>query len=67
MLLADDEILDLEGMRSFIPWESLGMTVVDSVNNGFAAWEVLQREDIDILVTDVRMPNMTGIELAQKR
>nr|WP_308116264.1 helix-turn-helix domain-containing protein [Paenibacillus lautus] len=66
MLLADDEILDLEGMRSFIPWESLGMTVVDSVNNGFAAWEVLQREDIDILVTDVRMPNMTGIELAQK-
>ncbi|GAB6926778.1 hypothetical protein JCM10914A_07610 [Paenibacillus sp. JCM 10914] len=66
VLLADDEILDLEGMKSFIPWESLGMTVVDSVNNGFAAWEVLQQEEINILVTDVRMPNMTGIELAQK-
>lgn len=66
VLLADDEVLDLEGMKSFIPWESLGMTVVDSVNSGFAAWEILQKENIDILVTDVRMPNMTGIELAQK-
>ncbi|WP_106766572.1 response regulator [Paenibacillus faecalis] len=66
VLLADDEILDLEGMKRFIPWESLGMSVVDSVNNGFAAYEVLEKEDIDILVTDIRMPNMTGLELAQK-
>ncbi|MGM1048577.1 MAG: response regulator [Bacillota bacterium] len=66
VLLADDEILDLEGMRSFIPWESLGMSVVDSVNNGFAACEVLEKQEIDILVTDIRMPNMTGLELAQK-
>ena len=66
VLLADDEILDLEGMKRFIPWESLGMSVVDSVNNGFAACEVLETQHIDILVTDIRMPNMTGLELAQK-
>lgn len=66
VLLADDEVLDLEGMKRFIPWESLGMSVVDSVNNGFAACEVLEKQDIDILVTDIRMPSMSGLELAQK-
>lgn len=66
VLLADDEILDLEGMRKFIPWQELGLEVVGAVNSGFAACEVIDKEEIDILVTDIRMPNMSGLELAKK-
>jgi len=66
VLLADDEILDLEGMRTFIPWHDLGLEVVGAVNSGFEACAVIEREQIDILVTDVRMPNMSGIELARR-
>ncbi|TYP79646.1 response regulator [Paenibacillus methanolicus] len=65
VLLADDERLDLEGMRTFIPWQDLGMEVVDAVTNGFNARTVLTSEKIDILVTDVRMPHMSGLELAE--
>ncbi|UUZ86826.1 response regulator [Paenibacillus sp. P26] len=66
MLLADDESLDLEGMKAFIPWEELGLEVVEAVTSGFAAIKVLESKQIDILVTDVNMPNMSGIELARK-
>ncbi|GIP27274.1 hypothetical protein J23TS9_24040 [Paenibacillus sp. J23TS9] len=65
-LIVDDEILDLEGMRTFIPWTELGLEVVDAVNNGFEAMNALDREAIDVLVTDVHMPSMSGLELVKK-
>ncbi|MFX3634867.1 MAG: response regulator [Candidatus Pristimantibacillus sp.] len=66
VLIADDDVLDLEGMRAFIPWMDLGLEVVAAVNNGYAAYDVLKDNKVDILVTDVHMPIMTGLELARK-
>ncbi|WP_249435640.1 helix-turn-helix domain-containing protein [Paenibacillus sp. Marseille-Q4541] len=66
VLIADDEILDLEGMCQFIPWTDLGLEVTGTVNNGFEAMEVFENRHVDILVTDVHMPGMSGMELARK-
>ncbi|MBH5318509.1 response regulator [Paenibacillus sp. GSMTC-2017] len=65
VLLVDDEELDLEGMKQFIPWSELGMEVKGSVNNALSACEVLDQHPIDILVSDVNMPYMSGLELAR--
>lgn len=65
-LIVDDEILDLEGMRTFIPWTELGLEVVDAVHNGFEALSVMESESIDVLVTDVHMPGMSGLDLVRK-
>lgn len=65
VLLVDDEELDLKGMERFIPWSELGMEVKASVNNAVSACEILEAESIDILVSDVNMPYMSGLELAR--
>ncbi len=44
----------------------LGMNNVVEADDGVAAWDVLNREKIDFVVSDWNMPNMTGIELLRK-
>lgn len=62
-LIVDDEKMIRMGIRSAIPWNVLGIQDVFTAASGREALEVLGQESIDIMVTDIRMTEMTGIEL----
>ncbi len=64
LLIADDEAIIRRGLLS-IPWETIGVRVAADVKNGLEAIEVLQSELIDIVLTDIRMAGMDGLELAR--
>ena len=66
LIIADDEKITRDSLLEFIPWAELGIDSVKTAKNGIAAWELCKETKPDILLTDVRMPKMDGIQLAQK-
>lgn len=66
VMLVDDERIDLEWLRRRVVGSGLPLEVVGTANNGFVALELLQKLEIDLLLSDIRMPIMTGIEFARK-
>lgn len=63
LLIADDEVLIRKGLLS-LPWDSIGITEVCFAENGVDAKIILLENHIDILLSDIRMPGMTGLEVA---
>ncbi len=63
VLIVEDEVLVREGLKSVIGWDKLGMEVVGDAANGRQALEIYERERPDIVLTDIRMPVMDGLEL----
>lgn len=65
-LLVDDDTLIHVTLRSLIDWESYGFTVIQDCNSGIQALNYLQEHPVDLLITDIKMPGMNGIELMQQ-
>lgn len=66
LLIVDDEEIEREGMARFIPWEEYGIELVGTAWNGVEGFEKIQSEEPDIVLTDIKMPVMDGIELIRK-
>ncbi len=66
MLLVDDEPLVLIGMQSMLNWGKLGLEIVGTARNGNDAWAIIQQHRPDIVICDVMMPVMDGLDLAEK-
>jgi two-component system response regulator YesN len=66
LLLVDDEYLELEYLEQYVPWQDMGFELVATAQNGLEALEQIEAYNPDVLITDVRMPFMDGVELARR-
>ena len=65
VFLVDDEIVIREGIRNSFPWEENGFTLVGEAPDGELALQTMQDVKPDILITDIRMPFMDGMQLCE--
>ena len=66
VILVDDEVEVIYIMKQKIRWNDLGFDVVGSATNGVKALELVEKLQPDVVLTDIKMPYMDGLELAQK-
>ena len=65
-LIAEDELLVRMGISSSVPWSQLDIAVVGEAGDGMEAWALYQKYRPDIVVLDLLMPGMNGVELLRK-
>jgi len=63
IILADDHSMIRQGLKAFLDKD--GFEVVAEANNGIEALDLLKTTEVDVLVTDMMMPEMDGIELCK--
>ena len=66
VLVVDDEIRQREAVIKSVAWEKAGFSVIGDAENGIEALELLEKLEPDLILTDIKMPLMTGLELASK-
>ena len=65
LLIVDDEPLVQVGIKSMLPWEAMQIEIIGIASNGQAALSIIEENMPDIVITDIKMPIMSGLELAR--
>ena len=66
LLIVDDEKIEREGMAELIPWGSYGIELAGTAWNGQDGYEQVLKVHPDIVMTDIKMPVMDGLELIRR-
>jgi two-component system response regulator YesN len=66
IFIVDDEPIVREGLRKLVDWEAHGFRWVGEAGDGAEALEKMREQKVDILVTDILMPRMDGLELIRR-
>lgn len=66
ILLVDDEPFIVQGLQAMIEWEKYGCEIAGTAGNGQEALAFLKENTVDLIIADIRMPVMDGLELLAK-
>jgi two-component system response regulator YesN len=66
LLIVDDEEIVRRGLAETLDWESLGFRVAGTAKNGIEALDILEKDGADVVLADIRMPHLSGLELAER-
>ncbi|MBQ0001165.1 MAG: response regulator [Clostridiales bacterium] len=66
VLLVDDEPFIIQGLSVLIDWEKEGFEIAATKSNGLEALEYLRKNKVDVILADIKMPAMTGLQLLEK-
>ena len=64
ILVADDNPLTLQSLQTTVPWKEWGYELTACAKNGKEAWEKISKYHPDIVILDIHMPGMSGLEVA---
>ncbi|MFV0503082.1 MAG: response regulator [Lachnospirales bacterium] len=66
VIIVDDETVVRFTLRTTIDWEKYGFEIIKDFNSSVNALEYLKNNKVDLLITDMKMPNMTGLDLLRE-
>ncbi|MBU3133811.1 response regulator transcription factor [Clostridium gasigenes] len=66
VMLVDDEKLILQGLLKIIEWDKIGLEVIQTADNAISAIELFRKNPVNIVITDISMPKVTGLELIKQ-
>ncbi|GFZ34359.1 DNA-binding response regulator [Clostridium zeae] len=66
VMLVDDEKLIVDGVECIINWEELGLEVAGKASSGTEALEMFNKKNVEVIITDITMPNMDGLKLIEE-
>lgn len=65
LIIIDDEEHVSNGISNIFPWEKIGFSVVGIFNNGESALDYIKNNLVHVVMTDIRMPRLSGIDIAK--